>query len=156
MPDEALWPLGLYLAAVLVLVALVLGASHVLGERHRERATGDPFESGMVPVHRARFRVDAQFYVLAVLFVIFDLEAIFVITWAVIAREGGWPAYIEIAIFIVVLIAALAYLWRVGALDWGPHGRRPASRSRLFPTAARLGPTLTPAGRESLARFRGD
>lgn len=118
MPFDDLWPLAVYMAAALGLVAAVLAVSHVLGERHSERATGDPFESGVVPVHRARFRIHAQFYVVAVLFVIFDIEAVYIVTWAVIARDGGWAPFIEILIFIVVLIAALAYLWRVGALDW--------------------------------------
>src|SRR5690606_30813691 len=113
--------LAVYSATAIGLVGAVLAASHALGERHREVATGDPFESGIVPVHRARFRMRAQFYLVAVFFVIFDIEAVFIVTWAVIAREGGWAPFIEIAIFIVVLIAALAYLWRVGALDWGPR-----------------------------------
>ncbi|HEY8519169.1 MAG TPA: NADH-quinone oxidoreductase subunit A [Gammaproteobacteria bacterium] len=131
MSDGALWPLGVYCGAVLALVALVLGASHVLGERHRDRATGDPFESGVVPVHRARFRMRAKFYVVAMLFVIFDVEAVFILTWGLVAREGGWPAYVEIAIFVGVLLAALAYLWRLGALDWGPRAaRRPAPSAR--------------------------
>lgn len=141
MPDDVLWPLAVYIVTIIGLVAGVLALSHVLGERHVERATGEPFESGVVPVHRARFRIRAQFYLVAVLFVIFDIEAIFIVTWAVIAREGGWVPFIEIAIFIVVLIAALAYLWRVGALDWGPHRRRsirrpPRPSGRRAPGAA--------------------
>jgi NADH-quinone oxidoreductase subunit A len=63
------------------------------------------------------------------LFVIFDLEAVFIYTWAVVAREAGWPGYIEILIFIGVLVAALVYLWRIGALDWGPH--RPERSARM-------------------------
>lgn len=129
MQDTALWPLVVYGTAVVVLIAAVLAASSVLGERHGERATGDPFESGIVPVHRARFRMDAKFYVVAMLFVVFDVEAVYIITWALIARDGGWPAYVEIAIFTLVLLAGLAYLWRLGALDWAPRRtqRRAAS-----------------------------
>lgn len=123
MPQETLWPLAVYGSAVLVLVAAVLTASYWLGERHSGGATGEPFESGVVPVHRARFRIHAKFYIVAVLFVIFDIEAVFIITWAVIARDAGWAPFIEITIFITVLIAALAYLWRIGALDWAPTGR---------------------------------
>src|SRR5690606_33536692 len=124
MPQDTLWPLAVYGSAVLLLVAAVLGVSHWIGERHADGASGEPFESGVVPVHRARFRIQAKFYIVAVLFVIFDIEAVFIITWAVIARDAGWIAFTEIAIFIAVLIAALAYLWRVGALDWAPSGRR--------------------------------
>lgn len=139
MPEDALWPLAVYAAAVLVLVAGVLAASYWLGERHSGRATGDPFESGVVPVHRARFRIQAKFYLVAVLFVIFDIEAVFIITWAVIARDAGWAPFIEIAIFIVVLIAALAYLWRIGALDWTPSGRRSNVRTRAATRGAPSG-----------------
>jgi NADH-quinone oxidoreductase subunit A len=61
----------------------------------------------------------AKFYLVAMFFVIFDLEAVFVIAWALAARPLGWAGYIEILIFIGVLMAALVYLWRLGALDWG-------------------------------------
>lgn len=160
MLDGALWPLGIYFGAVLVLVAAVLAASHWLGERHSERATGDAYESGIVPVHRARFRMSAKFYVVAMLFVIFDLEVVFIITWAVIAREGGWAPFIEIAVFIGVLIAALAYLWKIGALDWGPQsGRRPPPPGHWSRTGVRaprpvLSPAAEPAGAARTAESR--
>jgi len=155
--EESLWPLAVYIGAAIALVGGVLAASHWLGERHSERATGDPFESGVVPVHRARFRIHAKFYIVAVLFVIFDIEAVFIITWAVIARDAGWLAFIEIAIFIAVLIAALAYLWRIGALDWAPSARRAAQAraaaraepSRPASAVAAAPRTLTEVGDEA-------
>ncbi len=61
-------------------------------------------------------------------FVIFDLEAAFIYAWAVVAREAGWAGYIEIIVFIAILLAALVYLWRVGALDWTPQRSRPPQR----------------------------
>lgn len=118
------WPLAVYFAAVLVLAAGMVAISYILGPRHRAPATVEPFESGIVPVGYARFRFPAQFYLVAMFFVIFDLEAVFIYAWAVAAREVGWAGYIEILVFIAILVAALAYLWRVGALDWGPHRRR--------------------------------
>lgn len=133
MQNEVLWPLVVYLSTVIGLVALVLVASHFIGERHSEHATGDAYESGIVPVHRARFRIQAKFYVVAVLFVIFDVEAVFIITWALVAREAGWAGYVEIAIFIVVLTAALAYLWGAGALDWATSGRYGRQRTSSAP-----------------------
>jgi len=126
--DVRLWALAVYCGATIALVALVLVASNYLGERHRELATGDAFESGIVPVHRARLKMRAQFFIVAMLFVIFDVEAVYVLTWAVVARDVGWIGYIELAIFIGVLLATLAYLWRRGALDWSP--RTPARRPR--------------------------
>ncbi|MEW6530698.1 MAG: NADH-quinone oxidoreductase subunit A [Thermodesulfobacteriota bacterium] len=89
----------------------------LLGERHRERATGEPYESGMVITGSARLRFNVQFYLIAVFFVIFDLEALFIFAWAVGLRELGWAGYIEIAVFIGLLFVALIYLWRVGGLE---------------------------------------
>jgi NADH-quinone oxidoreductase subunit A len=75
----------------------------------------------MVSTGQGRVRPDVKFYLVAMLFVIFDLEAVFIFAWSVSIRELGWPGYIEILIFIGVLLAALIYLWRLGALDWGPR-----------------------------------
>lgn len=97
-----------------------MALSYIMGERHRSKATDEPFESGIVTVGLARLRLSAKFYLIAVFFVIFDVEAVFLFAWAVAFRELGWPGYIEAIIFISILGAALAYLWRLGALDWGP------------------------------------
>lgn len=115
--DSALWPFVLYFVAVVALVGVMLGLSFFLGERHKERATGQPYESGMLITGSARLRFDVRFYLIAVFFVIFDLEAVFIFGWAVDLRELGWPGYVEIVIFVGVLLAALVYLWRLGALD---------------------------------------
>jgi len=114
-----LWPLALYFAAVVLVVAGMLGLSYLLGQRHHERATGEPYESGIVSTGSARLRFSAKFYLIAMLFVIFDLESVFIFAWAVTFRELGWPGYLGALIFIAVLVAALIYEWRVGALDWG-------------------------------------
>lgn len=118
-----LWFLVVYFCAVFALVALMIGGSYVLGQRHTSRATIIPFESGMLPVADARLRFPVQFYLVAMLFVVFDLESVFIYAWAVAVRPAGWDGYIAIIGFIVVLLAALAYLWRIGALDWGPRPR---------------------------------
>lgn len=124
LSSPALWPLVLYFFAVVGLVALMLGLSYVLGPRHRAPAADEPFESGIVPVGTAQLRFDARFYLIAMFFVIFDLEAIFIFAWAIAWREAGWAGYVEILIFIAILLAALAYLWRVGALEWGTIRRK--------------------------------
>lgn len=115
-----IWPLVAYFFLVLTLVVGVMALSYIVGERHRPKATDEPFESGIVTVDLARLRLSAKFYLVAVFFVIFDVEAVFLFAWAVAFRELGWPGYIEAVIFIAILGAALAYLWRLGALDWGP------------------------------------
>lgn len=114
-----LWPIVTYFVIIVVLVTAMIGLSYVLGQRHREHATGDPYEGGIISEGSARVRFPAEFYLVAVLFVIFDLEAAFLVAWAVAGRELGWSGYFEVLIFAGVLLVTLAYLWRVGALDWG-------------------------------------
>jgi NADH-quinone oxidoreductase subunit A len=121
--STALWPLALYGGVVLLVVVFMLGLSHFLGQRHQEGATGESYESGILSSGNARLRFAARFYLIAVFFLIFDLEAVFIFAWAVAARELGWAGYIEIMIFIGILVAALVYLWCLGALDWGPVKR---------------------------------
>lgn len=118
------WPLVLYLALVLVVIGGMLGLSVLLGQRHREKETGTPYESGVHPTGGARLRVSVQFYRIAVFFVVFDLEAVFLFAWAIAGRELGWAGYVEVLVFVAVLVASLAYLWRLGALDWGPSPAR--------------------------------
>ena len=117
------WPFGLYFLIVLVLVTAMLALSYVLGQRHDEHATGSPFESGIVSEGTARVRVSAKFYLVAIFFVIFDLESVFIYAWAVAGKDLGWPAFWEMVVFIGILAATLIYLWRIGALDWSPSGR---------------------------------
>jgi NADH-quinone oxidoreductase subunit A len=117
--DQTLWPLVVYFAAIVVIIAGLIGLSSVLGQRHRERATGEPYESGIVSTGSAQIRFDIKFYLVAVIFLVFDLEAAFLYAWAVAVRETGWSGYAEVLVFVGILAAALAYLWRLGVLDWG-------------------------------------
>lgn len=117
--------LAFYAALVIGLCVAFLGLSFVLGQRTRLRpATVEPYESGIVGTGSTAFRLSSKFYLVAVFFVIFDLEAVFIFAWAVAAREAGWAGYIELLIFILILLAALVYLWRLGALDWGPGTKK--------------------------------
>jgi NADH-quinone oxidoreductase subunit A len=135
-PPELLWPLAVYFAAVLGLVVSMVAVSFVLGPRQPERVSEEPYESGIVPTGSARLRFSAHFYLIAMLFVIFDLEAVFIFAWAIAVRELGWFGYVGLLIFVGILVAALVYEWRLGALDWrsregarlgGPVGGHPRS-----------------------------
>jgi NADH-quinone oxidoreductase subunit A len=95
-----------------------------LGQRHSEPATGEPYEGGIVSEGSARVRFSARYYLVAMFFVVFDLEAVFLFAWAVAARELGWAGYFEVLLFVAVLVASLIYLWKVGALDWAREPRR--------------------------------
>ena len=107
------------MGAVLLLAAAMIGLSYVLGERHTGRVTGEPYESGIMPTGAAWIRFDVKYYLVAMFFVIFDLESVFIFAWAVAVKEAGWGGYLAIVVFIGILMAALFYLWRMGALDWG-------------------------------------
>jgi len=117
------WSFAVYLLGVGGLCALMLALSFVLGGRDWGRAKNEPFESGVVPVGSARMRLSAKFYLIAMFFVIFDVEALFLYAWAISVREAGWPGLIEVSIFVFVLLAGLVYLWRIGALEWAPEAR---------------------------------
>jgi len=120
------WPLLVYFAFVIVLVAVVLVVSYLLGQRHSEPATAEPYEGGIVSQGSAQVRFSMNYYLAAMFFVVFDLEAVFVYAWAGAARELGWAGYWGIVLFVATLAAALLYVWRAGALDWS----RKADRSR--------------------------
>ena len=118
------WPLVLYCGAVIALVGGMVSLSHVLGQRHTSKAMVEPFESGVVTVGYARLRFPVKFYLVAMFFVIFDLETVFIFAWAIAFRDVGWIGYIDMLVFVGVLVAALVYLWRLGALEWGPQRER--------------------------------
>jgi len=119
-----LWPLLVYGAIVLSLVALLLTLSYFLGGRHREHASHEPYEGGIVSTGSARLRFSAQFYLIAMLFVIFDVETVFILAWAIAFEELGWYGYTGVLAFIGLLVVVLVYEWRNGALDFGPDGQQ--------------------------------
>jgi NADH-quinone oxidoreductase subunit A len=119
-----LWPLVVYFFAVVMIVGGMIVLSYILGQRHREKATGEPYESGIVSTGTAHLRFDVKFYLVAMFFVIFDLEAVFLFAWAVSLRQSGWTGFAEMLVFIVILVAALFYIWRLGGLDWGTRKQK--------------------------------
>lgn len=118
----AIWPFLLYTVLVILLLVVILALSYLLGQHHREKATNLPYEGGIQQTGSARLRFSAQFYLVAMLFVIFDVEAVFIMLWAVGFYELGWPGFIGVTIFIAQLVVVLIYEWGIGALDFGPDG----------------------------------
>ena len=116
------WGFAAFLLGVVGLLAF--RGFVLLGSKAFGRSKNEPFESGIVPTGGARLRLSAKFYLVAMLFVIFDVEALFLFAWSVSVRESGWAGLIEATIFIAILLAGLVYLWRIGALDWAPESRR--------------------------------
>jgi len=125
-----LWPLLFYAAAVFAVMAGMITGSWLLGQRHKERATDEPFESGVVGAGSARLRFSVQFYIVAVSFVVFDLEAVFLFAWAAAYKEAGWTGYLGMLVFVAVLVAGLIYEWREGALLWSSSARRQKAMAR--------------------------
>jgi NADH-quinone oxidoreductase subunit A len=120
----SVWPAALYAVLVLIVAGLILTLSWLLGERQSHGSEAEQYESGIKPAGPLPRRLSVEFYQIALFFVIFDLEAVFIFAWAVSARRLGWPGYLELLFFVLLLFAGLVYLWRTGALDWGPAGRR--------------------------------
>jgi len=118
-----LWPFLVYGIAVVSLVGVILFISYFLGERHEEHATDETYEGGILATGSAKLRFSVDFYILAIFFVIFDVEAAFILSWAVSIRAAGWAGYAAIGSFIGVQLAVLFYLWKTGALDFGPDGK---------------------------------
>jgi NADH-quinone oxidoreductase subunit A len=118
-----IWPLAVYFGMVILLVVTMLLMSWLLGQRRREAATNDPFESGIVPVGNSQVRISVEFYLVAIFFVIFDLETVFIFAWAIAFFELGWQGYFSMLVFIAILALSLIYEWRSGALEWGNKTR---------------------------------
>ncbi|MFT8423699.1 MAG: NADH-quinone oxidoreductase subunit A [Gluconacetobacter sp.] len=122
-----LHPLMLYTIAIAVLLSVMLALASVTGNRRVGAARGAsmnlPFESGILPVGSAHLRLPVQYYLIAVFFVIFDAEAVFLFSWATVVRQAGWQGYAAVVLFLGFLAVALAYLWRSGGLEWGPTQR---------------------------------
>jgi NADH-quinone oxidoreductase subunit A len=119
-----LWPLLVYGIAVVSLVGGILLISYFLGERHKEHATEEAYEGGVVSTGTARLRFPVLFYIIAMFFVTFDVAAVYIISWAIAIRELGWTGYIMIFIFIGIVLVALTYICKIGAFDFGPDGKK--------------------------------
>lgn len=117
-------PFLIYAGIVFLIAGIMIGLSWILGERHKEKLTAEPYESGISPTGNARLRFSSHFYLIAIFFVIFDLDAVFILAWAVSFRELGLPGYLGIVVFIGILLAVLVYEIGIGSLDFGPQGRK--------------------------------
>jgi NADH-quinone oxidoreductase subunit A len=123
-PLQTYFPIALVLAVGLLLAVVMLTIAGLIGPRRYSRVKGAPFECGSVPVGTARERFGVKFYVVALLFIVFDIEAVFLYPWAVLLAPGdgqpglGWPGYISMGIFAATLVAGLAYVWKKGVFDW--------------------------------------
>ena len=121
---EAYLALGIYVGIALFLVAVLLFLSWGFGQKTRSRVKNEPYESGVYPLDNARQKGPIPFYLVAIFFIIFDIEVIFVASWAVAYDRLGWAGFAQVCVFILVLLAGLVHLWKTGALDWAPKAAR--------------------------------
>jgi NADH-quinone oxidoreductase subunit A len=118
--QPGIFSLVLYFLAVLGLTAVLLFLASWAGARRPNEEKLRPYESGIIPTGSARLRYPVPFFMVAIFFLIFDVEAAFIFSWAVAGQKLGWAGWIEIFFFIDVLLIGLIYIWRKGGLQWGP------------------------------------
>ena len=112
--------------AIMVAIGLGFGVvsvilSYLLGPRHPTPEKLAPYECGMPPVGDARERQSVKFYLIAMIFLLFDIEVAFLYPWAMAMRELSWTGLIQITLFFAILLVGYTYIWRKGVLDWGPE-----------------------------------
>jgi NADH-quinone oxidoreductase subunit A len=111
---------GFYVAIVLGLLGVLLFLTSWLGEKQPDPEKARPYECGVIPTGWAGFRYPVPFYLVAVFFLIFDVEAAFIFAWAVAMEDLSWRGWLQISFFIIVLLFSLFYIWKKGGLDWSP------------------------------------
>lgn len=109
------------------LATVLIGLSYLLGKKVRNRVKDMPYESGIAPTGDARQRFSVKFYLVAMLFILFDIEAIFLYPWAVVYRDLKMFGFIEMLIFVVLILSGFFYIWKKGALDWS-QAERPSAK----------------------------
>jgi NADH-quinone oxidoreductase subunit A len=120
------FPVLVQALVAMALAAGLLTASYALGKRVRNKIKDTPYESGITPTGDARHRFSVKFYLVAMLFILFDIEAIFLYPWVVVYRELRMFAFVEMLVFVILILSGFFYIWKKGALDWAEpdHSKR--------------------------------
>ena len=118
--EPGVFSLTIYVVLILIFVASQLIIAVWLGEKKKTEEKLRPYESGIIPTGDARLRYPVPFYLVAIFFLIFDVEGAFIFAWAIAHGKLGWAGWLQISFFIVLLLLGLLYVWRKGGLDWGP------------------------------------
>jgi len=123
-PFTSLLTFGIYTLIAVGLISVLLFLAWFLGQRTTSKLKSEPYESGVSPTGQARLGEPVPFYLVAIFFIVFDVEMVFVVSWAVAYDLLGWAGYLQITFFIVILFLGLVWLWKMGGLDWGPQPRQ--------------------------------
>jgi NADH-quinone oxidoreductase subunit A len=116
--SQVYFPVLVQIAIAIALAAGLIGASSLLGKRARSPLKDTPYESGMAPVGSARERFSVKFYLVGMIFILFDIEAVFLYPWAMVYRELKMFAFGEMFVFVALIMVGFFYVWKKGALDW--------------------------------------
>jgi NADH-quinone oxidoreductase subunit A len=114
----AFLPILLMMMGAVGVGLLLLGLNALIGRKVRTKRKLSPYESGMPLLDDSHKRISVKFFIVAMIFILFDVEAAFLYPWAVVFREGGWPVFLEMLAFVFVLLLGFAYLWKKGAFEW--------------------------------------
>ena len=119
--QPGMFSLTVFVAIVIGLALVLLFLSRWLGEHKPDHDKLRVYESGIIPTGEARLRYPVPFFMVAIFFLLFDVEGAYIFSWAVAARSLSWAGWFQIQFFIAVLLAGLAYIWVKGGLAWGPQ-----------------------------------
>jgi NADH-quinone oxidoreductase subunit A len=119
---QVYFPILVQIAIAVAVAGGMLGASWLLGKKVRNPVKESPYECGIVPTGSARERFSVKFYLVAMVFILFDIEAIFLYPWVVVYRELRLFAFFEMLVFVALVLCGFFYIWKKGALDWSPRG----------------------------------
>jgi NADH-quinone oxidoreductase subunit A len=115
---QAYLPILIFIAVALVMGGVVILAGRVLGPHRPDSAKNSPYECGFEAFEDARMKFDVRYYLVAILFIIFDLEIAFLFPWAVALREIGMFGFVSMMVFLGILVVGFIYEWKKGALEW--------------------------------------
>jgi NADH-quinone oxidoreductase subunit A len=115
---ETFFPVLVQIALAVIIAAALIGLSFFLGKKVKDVVKDTPYECGIAPTGSARERFSVKFYLVAIVFILFDIEAIFLYPWAVVYRELKLFAFVEMLLFVILIMSGFFYIWKKGALDW--------------------------------------
>ena len=119
---ETFFPVLVQIALAAIIAGALVGLSYFLGKKVKDLVKDTPYECGIAPTGSARERFSVKFYLVAIVFILFDIEAIFLYPWAVVYRELKMFAFIEMLLFVILIMSGFFYIWKKGALDWSAEG----------------------------------
>jgi len=115
---ETYFPVLVQIAIAVLVAGALVALSYFIGKRVKDRVKDSPYECGIAPTGSARERFSVKFYLVGIVFILFDIEAVFLYPWAVVYRELKMFAFVEMLLFVILILVGFFYVWKKGALDW--------------------------------------